>query len=112
MSDPSPPSGAPPAPVPAAIPPSAGHAAALVAAVIQRPDLWWTAMGELRRLAPRLWWRTPPHLPLPDRRLWEFRMVTAYGRPDAVPDRADVVAFLEWCRATADTGPPRAGGRG
>ena len=86
--------------------------AALVGAVLGRPDLWFTAVGELRRLAPRLWWRTPPHLPLPDRRLWEFRMVTAYGRPDAVPDRADVVAFLEWCRATADTGPPRAGGRG
>ena len=85
---------------------------ALVRAVLRRPDLWFTALGELRRLAPRLWWRTPPHLPLPDRRLWEFRMVTAYGRPDAVPDRADVVAFLEWCRATADTGPPRAGGRG
>ena len=85
---------------------------ALVGAVLRRPDLWFTALGELRRLAPRLWWRNPPHLPLPDRRLWEFRMVTAYGRPDAVPDRADVVAFLEWCRATADTGPPRAGGRG
>ena len=85
---------------------------ALVGAVLRRPDLWFTALGELRRLAPRLWWRTPPHLPLPDRRLWEFRMVTAYGRPDAVPDRADVVAFLEWCRATADAGPPRAGGRG
>jgi len=61
--------------------------AALSGAVLRRPDLWWTACGELRRMAPSLWWRTPPHLPLPDRRLWEFRMVTAYGRPDAVPDR-------------------------
>jgi hypothetical protein len=74
--------------------------AVLVGAVIRRPDLWWTAVGELRRMAPHLWWRTPPHLPLPDRRLWEFRMVTAYGRPDAAPDRRDVVTFLEWCRAT------------
>ena len=57
--------------------------AVLVAAVLLRPDLWWTALGELRRMAPHLWWRTAPHLPLPDRRLWEFRMVTAYGRADA-----------------------------
>ena len=85
---------------------------ALAGAVLRRPDLWFTALGELRRLAPRHWWRTAPHLPLPDRRLWEFRMVTAYGRAGAVPDRADVIAFLEWCRATADSGSPRVGGRG
>ena len=27
------------------------------------PDLWWTALGELRTARTRLWWRTPPHLP-------------------------------------------------
>jgi hypothetical protein len=36
-------------------------------------------------------------------------MVTAYGRPDAVPERADVVSFLEWCRATGAPEPQRAG---
>jgi len=36
-------------------------------------------------------------------------MVTAYGRPDAVPDRTDVVSFLEWCRATGTSEPQRAG---
>ena len=81
--------------------PSGRDAAAVLVAVLLRPDLWWTALGELKRLAPRLWWRTAPHLPLPDRRLWEFRMVTAYGRSDAVPTRADVVSFLEWCRAAS-----------
>ena len=85
---------------------------ALAGAVVRRPDLWWTALGALRRLAPQLWWRTPPHLPLPGRRLWEFRMVTAYGRPDAVPERADVISFLEWCRATAASGHPPTGGHG
>jgi len=87
-------------------------AATMVIAVLGRPDLWWTALHELRRMAPRLWWRTPPHLPLPDRRLWEFRMVTAYGSADAAPTRADVVSFLEWCRATGATSPPRPGGLG
>jgi hypothetical protein len=101
--------------VTAASPPAAysrREVAALVGAVVRRPDLWWTALGELKRLAPRLWWRTRPRLPLPDRRLWEFRMVTAYGRPDAVPDGADVISFLEWCRAVAASGPARTGGNG
>ncbi len=83
---------------------------ALTAAVLVRPDLWWTALVELRRMTPQLWWRSSPHLPLPDRRLWEFRMVTAYGRADAVPNRADVVSFLEWCRATAVSTPRRPDG--
>ncbi len=82
----------------------------LLTAVLVRPGLWWTAVRELRRMAPRNWWRSPPHLPLPDRRLWEFRMVTAYGRPDEVPDRADVISFLQWCRATEVAAPRRPGG--
>jgi hypothetical protein len=85
---------------------------ALSGAVLRRPDLWGTALGELRRMAPPGWWRRPPHLPLPDRRLWEFRMVTAYGRPDAAPDRRDVVTFLEWCRATAPGPDHRTDGHG
>ena len=107
------PAGSPPAP------PRAGagwhDVVVLVGAVLARPDLWWTGLGELRRMAPRLWWRSPPRLPLPDRRLWEFRMATAYGRPDAVPARGDVVSFLEWCRAaSAASASPAAGpdGRG
>ena len=105
-----PPAGRPPAPPP---PGARGRDVAVLAgAVLARPDLWWTALGELRRMAPRLWWRSPPRLPLPDRRLWEFRMVTAYGRPDAAPARADVVSFLEWCRAASAASASRPAGRG
>lgn len=82
-------------------PPSSRAVVAMARAVATRPDLWWTALGALRRLAAPGWWSSPPHLPLPDGRLWAFRMVTAYGRPDQVPDRSDVIAYLEWCRATA-----------
>ena len=74
---------------------------AVARAVACRPDLWWTALSVLRRLAAPGWWRSGPFLPLPDGPLWRFRMVTAYGRPDAVPERADVVSYLEWCRSTA-----------
>ncbi len=74
---------------------------AAVAAVVRRPDLWWAALGALVRLAAPGWWRRPPRLPLPDPDLWSFRMVTAYGRPDAVPTDDDLVSYLEWCRSTA-----------
>jgi len=81
--------------------PSSRALASVAGAVMRRPDLWWTAMGTLLRLAAPGWWSTRPHLPVPDARLWAFRMVTAYGRPDAVPTRGDVISYLEWCRATA-----------
>ena len=29
-------------------------------------------------------------------------MVTAYGSPDAEPEPADVISYLEWCRSTGD----------
>ncbi len=81
----------------------------MVRSVLARPDLWWAGLGALRRLAPPGWWRDPPHLPRPDGRLWAFRMVTAYGSPEAEPSPADVVSYLEWCRATA---PVHRAGRG
>jgi hypothetical protein len=80
-----------------------GTAIGMAAAVLRRPDLWWTALGALIRLARPGWWRTGRRLPLPDARLWAFRMVTAYGDPGATPEAADVLAYLEWCRST---GPP------
>jgi hypothetical protein len=91
---------------------------AMAKAVLGRPDLWWAALGALRRLAAPGWWRSPPYLPLPDRRLWSFRMVTAYGTPDAAPEAPDLLSYLEWCRSTgrrarsgarSDGGPRPAG---
>lgn len=73
----------------------------ILSAVLARPDLWWTALLALQRMAAPGWWRRPPYLPWPDGRLWGFRMVTAYGDPTAPPDAEDVITFLEWCRETA-----------
>ncbi len=83
----------------------------VVAAVAVRPRLWAAALAVALRMAPAGWWRRAPHLPAPDRRLWGFRMVTAYGDPDAPPRPSDVVAFLEWCRATRPLVGRRAAGR-
>jgi hypothetical protein len=71
----------------------------VVAAVARHPDLWPTAAVQVRRLAPNQWWRRPPFLPVPDRAWMRFRLRTAYGDPDRVPQPADVVAWLGWCRS-------------
>ncbi|HEX9682717.1 MAG TPA: hypothetical protein VGA13_06515 [Acidimicrobiales bacterium] len=68
-------------------------------AVLGRPWLWATALDTVRVLAPRGWWRRPPHLPVPDRRYLEFRMTTQYGEASASPRPQDVVDYLRWRRA-------------
>jgi hypothetical protein len=98
--------------VPGASGPTPRVARGAVRRVVLRPDLWWTAGGVLVRMARPGWWRSPPHLPLPDNRLWAFRMVTAYGDPRAVPPPADVISFLEWCRGTRQPGRAFGGGPG
>ncbi len=71
-----------------------------VLAVLRRPDLWWTAVRVVVRLAPSGWWRTAPFLPLPAPPYLHFRMVTAYGGDGSGPALGrDLVAYLEWCRA-------------
>lgn len=76
--------------------------------VAGRPSLWTTAARELRAFAPRGWWRRPPFLPVPDRELLRFRMVTAYGSPEVRLDAEDLVTWLSWCRSWHQ----RHGGRG
>ncbi len=84
---------------------SAGDPPTAVArALVARPDLWWTGVAALKRLVPSRWWRGGSHLPVPHRAWWRFRMVTAYGDPDARPRAADVIAYLEWCRSTRSHG--------
>lgn len=75
--------------------------ARVVMAVFTRPDLWWTGLAAVRRFAAPGWWRRPPWLPSPAAELWRFRMVTAYGDPEARPTPADAVDYLEWCREVA-----------
>ena len=89
--------------------PGRGAVTVLAASLLRRPDLWWSALGALRRLAAPGWWRDRPYLPLPDPDLWSFRMTTAYGRADADPDPEDVISYLVWVRATATHRPAGVG---
>ncbi|MEY2406821.1 MAG: hypothetical protein QOH64_383 [Acidimicrobiaceae bacterium] len=70
----------------------------MVGAVLVRPALWGIAVVQLFRLAPTGWWKRPPFLPLPDREYLRFRLQTQYGDPDRVPEPADLVTYLHWCR--------------
>ena len=71
-------------------------------AVLWHPSLWVTALGAVRRLARRGWWRRTPFLPVPGDAYWHFRLVTAYGGDGGEGDltQEDVVAFLRWCQRT------------
>jgi hypothetical protein len=68
-------------------------------AVLARPALWPSALRQTRRLARDGWWHRPPFLPLADPAYLAFRLETQYGRADAHPEPADVLAFLRWSRA-------------
>ncbi len=68
-------------------------------AVLARPRLWATALGQLLRLARPGWWHRWPLLPLPDEEYLRFRLVTAYGDPERDPEVADLITYLHWCRA-------------
>ena len=65
-------------------------------AVLVRPTLWFTAIGAVFAFARDGWWRRPPFLPFPDRSVLEWRVTTAYGRPDMTLGPEDVVSYLRW----------------
>ena len=70
----------------------------IAVAILRRPDLWWTAARQVRRMAPDRWWRARPFLPLPSPEYLRFRVVTQYGDSRHRADPADVLNYLSWCR--------------
>lgn len=78
---------------------TAGFPGAAVRAVLVRPRLWGTALRQAGRLAAPGWWKRAPFLPVPDPDYLAFRMETQYGSAGHAPEAADLVAYLEWCRA-------------
>lgn len=79
--------------------PPEGLSAALVLALVRRPNLWSTAWRTVTGLSSDGWWRRPPFLPIPDDGWMHFRLETAYGGDGSGPMRAeDLLTFLEWKR--------------
>ncbi len=68
----------------------------LVASLMWHPRRWPTAVLAARRFAGPGWWRHSPFFPRPDRCWWAMRSELAYGDPQVVPDREDIVAFVTW----------------
>ncbi len=68
-------------------------------AVVAHPSLWGVAVQQMWRLGRGGWWRSAPFLPVPSAQYLRFRMVTAYGDPDAAMDADDLVTYLRWCKA-------------
>ena len=48
------------------------------------------------RFRRRDWFRRAPFLPIPDRNYLRWRMLTAYGDPNAVPPADDVARYAKW----------------
>lgn len=74
-------------------------------ALLRRPGLWCSAVGQAARLARPGWWRRRPFLPLPDHDYLRFRLETQYGS-DREPEPHDVVLYLGWCREFSHLGRP------
>jgi hypothetical protein len=63
---------------------------------LRHPGLGVDLLRVAWRFRSRAWYRHPPFLPLPDRTYLRWRMLTAYGDPDAVPPVDDVVRYARW----------------
>jgi hypothetical protein len=57
-------------------------------AVLGRPDLWGAVVGVAVRMGPR-----------PDRAYLRYRGQAVYGAPLSLIPPADVIRYLEWCKA-------------
>jgi hypothetical protein len=82
----------------------------VVADLLRRPGLWSTAGRQLRRTVAARWWSRWPFLPLPDATYVRYRMETAYGTA-GLPNAADVITYLEWCREGEHLMSRRSAGR-
>ena len=68
-------------------------------ALAKKPQLIPTALRQAVSLAPRRWWATGSHLPIPPADYMAFRHPTLSGNADELPTVHDVIVYLEWCRS-------------
>jgi len=75
-----------------------GYVFRLAASAVLRPRLAWTLVRIAWRMRARDWYRKPPFLPLPPARYVAWRMYTAFGAADHVPDVAELERYAAWVR--------------
>lgn len=69
------------------------------ALALRRPVLAGPMLAAAWRFRARGWWSRPPFLPLPSRKYLEWRLQTAFGSTDAVPEASQLERYLRWTRA-------------
>lgn len=68
----------------------------LVVHMLRRPKVVPLVIRAGWPLRARHWWRRPPFLPLPGKRYWVFRIVTATGSPEGLASTREVVDAAIW----------------
>jgi hypothetical protein len=68
----------------------------VVLAVLRRPSLWMEAIRTGRALGRQEWWHQLLLVPESEHLRW--RVMTAYGDPEADLQSDDVVRYLRWRR--------------
>jgi hypothetical protein len=63
---------------------------------IRSPSTAAALLGVAWRFRRRGWFKRFPFVPLPDRDYVKWRMLTAYGDPDAIPPAGYVVRYARW----------------
>ena len=63
---------------------------------LRHPSLGVDLLRVAWRFRRRGWFRRPPFLPLPASEYVRWRMLTAYGDPNAVPPAEDVERYARW----------------
>lgn len=79
-------------------PASGGAAGAFLRAAVRRPGLGLEAVRTALAVAAPGWARRFPFLPRPAASYLDWRLTTAYGRPDAAPSPEETAEFLSWRR--------------
>jgi len=72
------------------------HALGVGVAVARRPRLWVPALAAISRFIPNGWVRGGP---LPSRAYLDYRGPAVYGMPLSKVPAAEVIRYLEWCKA-------------
>ena len=77
----------------------------LAALAMRRPGLIAPMLRAAWRFRAERWWSRPPFLPLPPEQYMAWRLHTAFGDENAIPEAAQLERYLRWTRTAAPRKP-------
>lgn len=66
--------------------------------ILSRPDLAFVLFRMAWRFRVKDWYRRPPFLPAPSAEYLAWRMHTAFGKEEHLPERQELERYVEWVR--------------